>query len=143
VTNATIDVTASCSPDFGDSQTIQLRDVCGDGAIRRAEAFQQQPSGCPREFLRARTKSWNRGAARLGSNGSSTNDYVAPTICVARGRDLTMNSITESEVGAGYGRLSMLVENPLTMDTHCSSPPRNRRQSLLVGKAEYAQKGRC
>jgi hypothetical protein len=92
------------SPDFGDSQTIQMRrslqrwsDPASGGD------FNSNPTGAPTWNSSAHgTKSWNQtGAGRLGSNGSSTNDYFGTNDLASRvDATMAMNSITEpTQVG--------------------------------------------
>jgi len=88
------------TPDLGDSQTIQLRRCLQKWSDPASGGdFNSNPVGGPTWTSSAQgTKSWNLvGAGRLGSNGTSTNDYFGTNDLAARvDATVTMNSITEA-----------------------------------------------
>jgi hypothetical protein len=101
VTNAgqIIDARFALSPELGDSQRIELRRCLqrwNDPAI--GGDFNNNPTGGPTwNSSMHGTKSWNlAGAARLGSNGTATNDYFGSNDLASRlDATVAMVSITE------------------------------------------------
>src|SRR6185436_11492492 len=74
-------------PDFGDSQTIELRRCLQRWSDPTTGAdFNSNPSGAPTWNQSAQgTRSWNQaGAGRLGTLGTSTNDYFGTNDLAAR-----------------------------------------------------------
>ena len=89
VTNSADILAASfaLSPEFGDSQTIQLRRCLQRWSDPASGGdFNSNPTGAPTWNSSAHgTKAWNVvGAGRLGSNGTSTNDYLGTNDLAAR-----------------------------------------------------------
>jgi cytochrome c peroxidase len=101
VTNATQILSASftLAPDFGDSQTIQLRRCLQSWSDPPTGGdFNSNPTGAPTWNSSAHgTRAWNQaGAARLGSNGTSTNDYFGTNDLAARvDATVAMSAINE------------------------------------------------
>ncbi len=102
VTNAgqIIEARFELSPEFGDSQRIELRRCLQRWNDPGAGGdFNSNPTGGPTWNSSAHgTKSWNLpGAARLGSNGTVTNDYFGTNDLASRlDAAVTMVSLTEA-----------------------------------------------
>ena len=102
VTNAAqiVDARFTLSPELGDSQRIELRRCLQRWSDPPAGGdFNSSPTGGPTWNSSAHgTKSWNLpGAARLGSNGATTNDYFGTNDLAARlDASVAMVSITEA-----------------------------------------------
>ena len=101
-----IDARFILSPELGDSQRIELRRCLQRWSDPPAGGdFNSNPTGGPTWNSSAHgTRAWNlAGAARLGSNGASTNDYFRTNDLAARVDATTshMDSITEPTVFSG------------------------------------------
>jgi DNA-binding beta-propeller fold protein YncE len=101
VTNPTQILAAkfTLAPGFGDSQTIQLRRCLQRWSDPPTGGdFNSNPTGAPTWNSSAHgSRAWNQpGAARLGNNGTSTNDYFGTNDLAARvDATVTMTAINE------------------------------------------------